>query len=109
MCQNLSAFQHSCGLLNVYVADGNSREIQCIAVLGQEERKFSSLPPLLYYEPMTLLPRGKKGTCRDVSCMEKRNYNEAQTLDSAEMFFLVLEAFPPFGSVLAKALRNYLR
>lgn len=28
MCQNLSAFQHSCGLLNVYVADGNSGEIQ---------------------------------------------------------------------------------
>lgn len=28
MCQNLSAFQHSCGLLHVYVADGNSGEIQ---------------------------------------------------------------------------------
>lgn len=109
MCQNLSAFQHSCGLLNVYVADGNSREIQCIAVLGQEERKFSSLPPLLYYEPTTLLPRGKKATCRDVSCMEKKNYSEAQTLGSAEMLFLVLEAFHPFGSVLAKALRNYFR
>lgn len=54
-------------------------------------------------------PEAKKATCRDVSCMEKKNYSEAQTLGSAEMLFLVLEAFRPFGSVLAKALRNYFR
>lgn len=109
MCQNLSAFPHSCGLLNVYVADGNSREIQCRAVLGQEERKFSSLPPFLYNEPTTLLPRGKKSYLQRCQLHGKKNYSEAQTLGSAEMLFLVLEAFRPFGSVLAKALRNYFR
>lgn len=112
MCQNLSNFQHHCGLLNVYVADGNSGGIQCIAHIPCWAKRKGSSPAFPLCCTMNLgpyCPEAKVHTCRDVRSMEQKELQwNTNTLLCREVFLSPL-GFLSIRLSLGEMLSDYFR